>query len=134
MDRNAFGRLCILLRNVGSLVSSQNVQISEMIAIFLSVLAHHKKNRVLKFNFLRSGHTISITFNHVLDETWKWFKVRLLNKKYVTNGNLIGMISYLVGLFGSLRWNLYSGTCPIDHAAALQNSQRRISRERAWRM
>ncbi|GFP94462.1 hypothetical protein PHJA_001590600, partial [Phtheirospermum japonicum] len=64
--------------------------------IFLSVLAHHKKNRSLKFTFLRSGHTISINFSCVLDvvlrlhtilgveptpidescneETWRWFK------------------------------------------------------------
>ncbi|GFP88371.1 hypothetical protein PHJA_000980800 [Phtheirospermum japonicum] len=96
MDRNAFGRLSALLENVGGLVSSRNVQISEMVAIFLSALAHHTKNRVLKFNLQRSGHTISINFNRVLhavlrlhtvfapelrpvddlctDETWRWFK------------------------------------------------------------
>ncbi|GFQ03287.1 hypothetical protein PHJA_002472500 [Phtheirospermum japonicum] len=96
MDRNAFGRLCLLLENVGGLVHIRNVQISEQFAIFLSVLAHHKKDRSLEFTFLRPGHTISINSNRVLDavlrlhtilaveptpvdesctdETWRWFK------------------------------------------------------------
>ena len=68
-----------------------------MVALFLHILAHHVKNRVIKFRFLRSGETISRHFNAVLnavirlqgvllkkpepvsenstDERWKWFKV-----------------------------------------------------------
>ncbi|CAA0820202.1 Unknown protein [Striga hermonthica] len=64
--------------------------------MFLSVLAHHKKNRVVKFDFKRSGQTISKFFHNVLravlrlhpllcaqsnavtdsctDWRWRWFK------------------------------------------------------------
>ncbi|GFQ06477.1 hypothetical protein PHJA_002791700 [Phtheirospermum japonicum] len=96
MDRNAFSRLCYLLENVGGLQNSRNVQISEQFALFLSVLAHHKKICVVKCRFQRSGQTVSKHFNRVLDavlrlhtilaakptpvdetstnNTWKWFK------------------------------------------------------------
>ncbi|KAK6151521.1 hypothetical protein DH2020_014156 [Rehmannia glutinosa] len=96
MDRHAFCRLCFLLENVGGLARTRHVQISEQVAIFLSVLAHHKKTRIVKFDFKRSGFTISKHFNRVLhallclynlflfnpdpvddtwdDDRWKWFK------------------------------------------------------------
>ncbi|GMP62487.1 hypothetical protein CsSME_00024583 [Camellia sinensis var. sinensis] len=34
--------------------------------MFLNVLAHHTKNRKIKFNFMWSGQTISKHFNNVL--------------------------------------------------------------------
>ncbi|KAG8371194.1 hypothetical protein BUALT_Bualt13G0061700 [Buddleja alternifolia] len=96
MSRNAFGRLCLQLENVGGLSNTNNVQVSEQVAIFLTILAHHKKNRVLQTNFKRSGYTISTHFNNVLttllklhtlflvkpgpigedctNDRWKWFK------------------------------------------------------------
>ena len=65
--------------------------------MFLHTLAHHEKNRVIKFRFFRSGETVSKYFHNVLhsiirvygellkrpepvpqnstDERWKWFKV-----------------------------------------------------------
>ncbi|GFP96559.1 hypothetical protein PHJA_001800000 [Phtheirospermum japonicum] len=67
MDRNAFARLCYLVEHVGGLAQSRNVLISEQVALFLSVLAHHKKNRVVKFDFKRSGFTVSKHFRCVLD-------------------------------------------------------------------
>ncbi|XP_042044749.1 uncharacterized protein LOC121790662 [Salvia splendens] len=96
MDRNTFGRLCFLLRQTGDLVDGKYVKIEEQVAMFLSVLAHHKKNRIVKFDFLRSGFTVSKYVNAVLravlrlhrsflvvpdpvaedcnDNRWKWFK------------------------------------------------------------
>ncbi|XP_073295635.1 uncharacterized protein [Primulina huaijiensis] len=96
MNRNAFAHLCYLLTTVGGLVESRYVRIQEKVAMFLSILAHHKKNRITGHDFMRSGHTISIHFHEVLrsvlklhpillakpipvddnctNETWKWFK------------------------------------------------------------
>ncbi|KAL1548831.1 hypothetical protein AAHA92_17015 [Salvia divinorum] len=96
MDRNTFGRLCFLLRQTGELVDGNFVKIEEQIAMFLGVLAHHKKNRVVKFDFWRSGFTVSKYVHAVLravlrlhrsflvvpepvpedydDNRWKWFK------------------------------------------------------------
>ncbi|XP_061374222.1 protein ALP1-like [Gastrolobium bilobum] len=69
--------------------------------MFLHILAHHAKNRVIKFKFQRSGETVSRYFNLVLksvmrlqeillklpdpvsenctDDRWKWFKVVYLS-------------------------------------------------------
>ncbi|XP_073153638.1 uncharacterized protein [Henckelia pumila] len=96
MNRNAFARLCYLLTNIGGLVESRYLKVEEKVAMFLSILAHHKKNRVTGHDYMRSGHTVSKQFHEVLgsilrlhpillvkplpiaadcsNETWKWFK------------------------------------------------------------
>ncbi|XP_057807983.1 uncharacterized protein LOC131022492 isoform X1 [Salvia miltiorrhiza] len=96
MDRNTFGRLCHLLKELGGLRDDRHVCIEEQVAMFISILAHHKKNRVIGFDFWRSGQTISLYVHLVLtailrphalllvkpepvtenstDPRWKWFK------------------------------------------------------------
>lgn len=96
MNRNAFGRLCYLLSNVEGLVDSRYVRVEEKVAMFLSILAHHKKNRVTGHDYIRSGQTVSAHFHDVMhavlklhplllvkptpvdgfcsNENWKWFK------------------------------------------------------------
>ncbi|XP_042067096.1 uncharacterized protein LOC121810376 [Salvia splendens] len=59
MDRNTFGRLCLLLKEVGGLRNGRYVYVEEQVVMFLGILAHHKKNRIIGFNFKRSGETIS---------------------------------------------------------------------------
>ncbi|KAL0435193.1 UNVERIFIED_CONTAM: hypothetical protein Sradi_0227200 [Sesamum radiatum] len=94
MDRNAFGMLCYLLEHQGGLKSTIHVNVSEQVAMFLSVLAHPKKN-IVKFDFKQLGWTVShfnnvlaavLKLHHVLlatpnpigencsDPRWKWFK------------------------------------------------------------
>ncbi|KAI3458690.1 hypothetical protein Pfo_015353 [Paulownia fortunei] len=51
MDKNTFARLCFLLENVDGLVHIRHIQISEQVAIFLIVLAYHKKNQVVNNRF-----------------------------------------------------------------------------------
>lgn len=99
MDRNAFGRLCSLLRQLGGLEDGRYVSLEEQVAIFVGVIAHHKKNNIVAFDFRRSGQTISTYVHKVLkailkihsvflvkpipvedgcmDTRWKWFKVKL---------------------------------------------------------
>ena len=60
MDRRTFAILCHLLRNVAGLSST------EIVAMFLHVLAHDVKNRVIQREFVRSGETVSRHFNIVL--------------------------------------------------------------------
>ncbi|XP_047965382.1 uncharacterized protein LOC125209848 [Salvia hispanica] len=96
MDRNAFGRLCRILRDKCGLVDQRYVRVEEQVAMFLSTLAHHTKNRVVGFQFLRSKHTVSRYIHEVMrgvihlhrtlfvqptpvdescdDARWKWFK------------------------------------------------------------
>lgn len=97
MDRHAFHLLCGMLRGIGRLEPSRNMGVEEMVAMFLHILAHDVKIRVIKRQFVRSEETISRRFNDVLlavlrchkhllkkpqaisedgtDERWKWFKV-----------------------------------------------------------
>ncbi|KAL0367557.1 UNVERIFIED_CONTAM: hypothetical protein Sradi_3645800 [Sesamum radiatum] len=96
MTRNAFGRLCQLLEFFGGLRATRHVTVMEQVATFLSIIAHHKKNCVVKHDFVRSGRTISKHFHSVLmavlrlhpillprpapiqeccqDHRWRWFK------------------------------------------------------------
>ena len=97
MDRRCFHRLCQLLTSNGGLRGTRNVMVEEMIAMFLNIVAHHVKNRIIKFDFVRSAETVSRHFHAVLksiilchsvllkkpepvpensnDHRWKWFKV-----------------------------------------------------------
>ncbi|XP_047952309.1 uncharacterized protein LOC125197835 isoform X2 [Salvia hispanica] len=96
MDRNAFGRLCQIIKQSGDLVDGRFVTVEEQVAMFLGILAHHKKNRVVRFDFWRSSYTVSRYVHRVLrailrlqgvlmvhpipipndcdDNRWKWFK------------------------------------------------------------
>ncbi|KAL8527143.1 hypothetical protein ACS0TY_005134 [Phlomoides rotata] len=49
MNRSTFNRLCYLLRQSGGLSDSRYVSVGEQVALFLSVLSHHSKVRVVKF-------------------------------------------------------------------------------------
>ncbi|XP_047983670.1 uncharacterized protein LOC125224329 [Salvia hispanica] len=96
MDRNTFGKLCRILAGLGGLQIGKCLGIEEQVAIFVGVLAHHTKNRIVRFSFTRSGSTVSYYVNKVLgvvlslhdilfskptpvpedcnDHRWKWFE------------------------------------------------------------
>ncbi|KAK6126878.1 hypothetical protein DH2020_039373 [Rehmannia glutinosa] len=59
MTRVAFSRWCCLLKHVGGHTDSRYVSVNEKVALFISILAHHKKVRIVRFNFKRSGQTVS---------------------------------------------------------------------------
>ncbi|PPD82407.1 hypothetical protein GOBAR_DD20665 [Gossypium barbadense] len=96
MNRTAFFKLCEMLESIGGLKSSRNMLVDEQVAMFLQIISHHLKNRVIKHHFRRSGETVSRAFHSVLnavvrlqdvlfkkpepitvdssDTRWKWFK------------------------------------------------------------
>ncbi|KAL8461001.1 hypothetical protein ACS0TY_032475 [Phlomoides rotata] len=67
MDRATFQKRCFILQSVCGLKSSSRVSVAEKVAMFLSILAHHTKNRCVKFAFKRSGQTVSKHFHAVLN-------------------------------------------------------------------
>ncbi|KAL0366857.1 UNVERIFIED_CONTAM: hypothetical protein Sradi_3575800 [Sesamum radiatum] len=92
MSRNAFGHLCQLLEFSGGLQTTKHVSVLEQVVIFLSVLVHHKKNCVIKHDFIRSGRTISKHFHSVLKAVLR------LNTILLAKPVLVGMIvKILVG-------------------------------------
>ncbi|CAN1233354.1 Protein ALP1-like [Linum perenne] len=66
MNCRCFAKLCRLLAYEGGLRSSWNIEIDEMVAIFLYTIAHNEKNLVLQVVFRRSGETISRVIHLVL--------------------------------------------------------------------
>lgn len=83
MPIHCFNRLCFLLENVGGLRPSKHVSIVEQVCMFLSILSHHKKNVTLQTDFKRSGHTVSVHFNHVLNCMIKLSPLLLITPKPV---------------------------------------------------
>ena len=71
MDMQDFNKLCHLCTTKGQLKRTRNMSVEEMVAIFLHVLAHHVKNRVVGFNFKSSGRTISKYFHECLKADFK---------------------------------------------------------------
>ncbi|XP_041993768.1 uncharacterized protein LOC121744329 [Salvia splendens] len=96
MDRNTFGRLCHILRDRSGLIDQKFVTVEEQVAMFLYILSHHKKTRIVGYDFMRSSQTVSRYIHLVLrgvlsqhslflvqptpiddectDSRWKWFK------------------------------------------------------------
>ncbi|KAL0560233.1 hypothetical protein IC582_000633 [Cucumis melo] len=66
INRRIFAILCHLLRTVAGLSSMEIVDVEKMVAMFLHVLAHDVKNRVIQRKFVQSSETISRHFNLVL--------------------------------------------------------------------
>ncbi|KAH1190201.1 hypothetical protein GmHk_20G057821 [Glycine max] len=61
----------------GGLVRTRNVLTTEAVAMFLHILAHNLKYRVVQFSYCRSKETISRQFNDVLREVMKVSKYYL---------------------------------------------------------
>ncbi|XP_042027438.1 putative nuclease HARBI1 isoform X1 [Salvia splendens] len=86
MDRNTFGRLCILLRERTSLIDGRWVTVEEQVAMFLCVLAHHSKNRIVGFNFRRSLQTISHYIHSILSSILQLHGDLLVTPEPVNDG------------------------------------------------
>ncbi|KAL5130925.1 hypothetical protein HKD37_12G033907 [Glycine soja] len=71
LSKNAFFNLCIILQEKGGLVRTRNVPTTEAVAMFLHILAHNLKYRVVQFSYCRSKETISRQFNDVLRAVMK---------------------------------------------------------------
>ncbi|KAL0545975.1 hypothetical protein IC582_015879 [Cucumis melo] len=99
MDRRCSAILYHLLRTIGGLTSAKVIDVEEMVAMFLHILAHDVKNRIIQREFMRSGETIFRHFHMVLlaiirlhdellkkpqpvandctDQRWRWFEEQI---------------------------------------------------------
>lgn len=66
MDKHVFHKLCNILRERGMLRDTPGVMIEEQLAIFLNIVGHNERNRVIQERYQHSGETISRHFNNVL--------------------------------------------------------------------
>ncbi|KAL0290075.1 UNVERIFIED_CONTAM: hypothetical protein Sangu_2589800 [Sesamum angustifolium] len=102
MDRNAFGRLCYMLQESGWVKVTKNVTAPEQVAMFLSILSHHKKNCVVKDDCMRSGRTVSKHFHSVLHAVCKLHAVLLANLTLITEDCLDLRWKWFKGCLGAL--------------------------------
>ena len=99
LSKKSFFNLCRILQEKGGLVRTRNVPTTEAVTMFLHILAHNLKYRVVQFSYCRSKETISRQFNDVLRAVmkvskdylnfqpctlegaeankWRWFEVSL---------------------------------------------------------
>lgn len=66
MDRHTFSKLVELLSTIGRLEDTKNMRVDEMVVLFILVVSHHQKNRVVKERLRRSGETVSRVVNKVV--------------------------------------------------------------------
>ncbi|XP_004240177.1 uncharacterized protein [Solanum lycopersicum] len=66
MDKHVFHKLCNILRERAMLRDTAGVMIEEQLAIFLNIVGHNERNRVIQERYQHSGETISRHFNNVL--------------------------------------------------------------------
>ncbi|KAL5567692.1 hypothetical protein UlMin_024267 [Ulmus minor] len=64
MEKHVFFKLCDTLRRYG-LTSSKGVQLEEMIGMFLMILRHGVRTRVIEEQFQHSGKIMSRNFNQI---------------------------------------------------------------------
>uniref|UniRef100_A0A1S3BNP1 Retrotransposon protein n=1 Tax=Cucumis melo TaxID=3656 RepID=A0A1S3BNP1_CUCME len=83
MDKGTFAILCHLLQTVSGLLSTEIVNVEKMVAMFLHVLAHDVKSRVIQREFVLSDETVSQHFNLVLLVVVRLYEE--LIKRHVSN-------------------------------------------------
>ncbi|XLR41221.1 hypothetical protein HN51_019409, partial [Arachis hypogaea] len=103
IDRRTFHALCNMLKGLGRLEPSKNMGVEEMVAIFLHIITHGIKIRVIKRQFVRSEKIISRQFNdnclgaldgiHIKVNVIEFDKPRYRNRIGDITTNLLGVVA-----------------------------------------
>ncbi|XP_010252991.1 PREDICTED: uncharacterized protein LOC104594398 [Nelumbo nucifera] len=66
MDKDVFIRLCNTLKECSLIANSGDISVEEQLAIFLHIVGHNERNRMMQERFEHSDETISCFFNDML--------------------------------------------------------------------
>ncbi|KAH6787392.1 hypothetical protein C2S52_006944 [Perilla frutescens var. hirtella] len=121
MSRDAFVRLCYLLQHSGGLQANRNVSIHEQVAMFLAILGHHTKNRIVKHNYKRSGRTVSKNFHAVLNSVIRLRPVLLAQPEPVTEDCSNDRWKWFKGCLGALDGTYIDVTALKENRARYRN-------------
>ncbi|BBN70465.1 transposable element gene [Prunus dulcis] len=108
MDKNVFHKLCDILRQRGMLRDTAGVMIEEQLGIFLNIIGHNERNRVIQERFHHSGETISRHFNNVLKAVKSLSREFLQTPTPTTPPKILGNIRFYpyfqdcVGVIGGM--------------------------------
>ncbi|KAL6509497.1 hypothetical protein OROGR_022807 [Orobanche gracilis] len=120
-----FVRLCV---NTSGLEDEKYVRVTEQVALFLHVLAHHKKNVSIKLYYKRSRATVSRYFNRTLDAFLRLYHMFLAHPKPITEDSVDPVWKYFPGCLGAL-----DGThvkVRMENQAGMQIPQGKLGRGR----
>ncbi|CAK9154795.1 unnamed protein product [Ilex paraguariensis] len=90
MDKHVFHKLCGTLRQRAMLRDTAGVMIEEQLAIFLNIVGHNERNRVIQERFQHSGETISRHFNNVLKAIKSLSRELLQSPPLATSPQILG--------------------------------------------
>ncbi|KAL8495750.1 hypothetical protein ACS0TY_019752 [Phlomoides rotata] len=127
MSRGVFSRFCHLLETSGGLKSTRNCTIVEQAAMFLSIIAHHTKNRIVKSNHIRSGRTVSKHFHRVLNSVIRLHSILLSQPKPIDENCTNGKCGHFKGCLGALDGTYINVTVPVEDRARYRNRNGDIS-------
>ncbi|KAL8519178.1 hypothetical protein ACS0TY_010203 [Phlomoides rotata] len=127
MDRAAFHKLCHLLQSTGGLSSSMNVTVAEKVAMFLSILAHHTKNRCIKFQFKRSCQTVSKHFHVVLNCVLRLHNLFLVTPQHIPDDSTDQRWCKFKGCLGALDGTYVDVHFPTVDKVRYRNRKGQIS-------
>ncbi|KAL8543999.1 hypothetical protein ACS0TY_004520 [Phlomoides rotata] len=113
MDRAAFHKLCFILQTVCGLKSSRRVSVPEKVAMFLSILVHHTKNRHVKFAFKQSGQTVSKHFHAVLNSVLRLHAMLLVKPQPISEDDTDPRWQQFKGCLGALDGTFIDVHVPI---------------------
>ncbi|KAL6584211.1 hypothetical protein OROMI_003500 [Orobanche minor] len=102
IDRNTFAKLCFLLSELGGLRHQRYMTVEEQVSMFLSVLGHHKKQRVIRFDHHRSGQTVSHYVHLVLNTILKLHNIVLVNPTPIADDSTDPRWKWFKGCLGAL--------------------------------
>ncbi|CAN1147398.1 Protein ALP1-like [Linum perenne] len=114
MNCRCFQKLCHLLVTDGGLRGSWNIDIDEMVAIFLYTIAHNEKNRILQVVFRRSGETISRVIHSVLFDVLKLHKILYRKTKPITENSTEPRWKYFKNCLGALDGTIITVRVPRE--------------------
>ncbi|XP_019108049.2 protein ALP1-like [Beta vulgaris subsp. vulgaris] len=127
MDRHTFNILCSLVREIGGLRDTKNMVVEEMMAMFLHILAFEEKNREIKYDFQRSGETISRHFHDVLRAVLKLSRVLLKKPEPIPEDSTDERWKWFKNCIGALDGTLIDVTVPVDDKSRYRSRKNTIS-------
>ncbi|KAL8465833.1 hypothetical protein ACS0TY_035083 [Phlomoides rotata] len=127
MNRDTFNHFCYLLRHSGGLVDGRYVSVGEQVAIFLIVLSHHSKVRVVNVFFKRSSHTVHQHFHNVLTAILNLHGILLASPTPVDDECTHPRWKHFKGCLGALDDTLIDVTIPEINKARYRTRKGTIS-------
>ncbi|KAL5709696.1 hypothetical protein ACHQM5_020354 [Ranunculus cassubicifolius] len=129
MNKIQFYTLCELLRNKGGLKDSRYVPLEEQVAYFLHTIGHDVRNRVVKFDFIRSGETVHRHFNRVLDAVISLYKHLVKRPEELPYPEIMGNPRYVYfkDCMGALDGTHIPAKVPLEEQGTYRNRKKQIS-------